>query len=430
LTATAGGVSDSVRVRVAPELALRPLGTLPIVALVTDEVSLAARVEDLLGTAYEGARVLWSVGAGSGAIVSEQETTSDATGAVGSVWRLGQVAGIQRAFAQVETRGRTEVVEFVADAGAGPAVSASLVADSILLSASGETAFLAPSYADEFGNQTSGAGATWSSAEPAVASVSPDGLVTGGIEGSTWVVGTMDGMTADSILVTVIHRGAITITFDDGFRSVYENAWPVLKEFGLAANVAVNPIPVDGGYADYMTREMLDELHGAGWSMVSHTLEHDSLPSLGPAELDYDLRTTQQWIVDAGYNGWNVFVAPYHAYGPAERDAVSKYYEAARGVSSNIVSPDTMVAWRPDNPYLLTGREADFLPYTTQAGRDELRALLQRTLDEGAFLDVFFHRVPPENVDELRAMLEVVDDFRDRVLPYHELFPLWARSVH
>ena len=71
-----------------------------------------------------------------------------------------------------------------------------------------------------------------------------------------------------------------------------------------------------------LTPAMLDELHGAGWSIVSHTLAHDSLPSLTPAELDHDLRTSQQWIIDRGYLGWNVFVAPYHAYGPAERAAV------------------------------------------------------------------------------------------------------------
>ena len=76
-----------------------------------------------------------------------------------------------------------------------------------------------------------------------------------------------------------------------------------------------------------------------------------------------------------------------------------------------------MKAW-PDNPFLLTGREAEFVPYSTPAGRDEIRALLQRTLDEGTFIDLFFHRVMPAEVTALRALLEIVEDFRARVLPY------------
>ena len=83
----------------------------------------------------------------------------------------------------------------------------------------------------------------------------------------------------------------------------------------------------------------------------------------------------------------------------------------------------------PSNPYLLRGIDAESLPFTTAAGRNRLRALLQRTADEGAFLDVYFHKMLPGNVDALRATLEVLAEFEDRVLPYHELYPLWARPV-
>ena len=83
----------------------------------------------------------------------------------------------------------------------------------------------------------------------------------------------------------------------------------------------------------------------------------------------------------------------------------------------------------PVTPFDLTGMEADSLPYTTAAGRERLRALLQRTVDEGVFVDIFFHKVPPENVDALRETLSVLEPFKDRVLPYHLLFPPVPREV-
>jgi hypothetical protein len=93
------------------------------------------------------------------------------------------------------------------------------------------------------------------------------------------------------------------------------------------------------------------------------------------------------------------------------------------------VVPDSLVAWRPTNPYDLTGIDADQLPYTTTQGRDALRALLQRTADEGAFLDVFFHQLPAANIPDFQATLAVISEFRERVLPYRELYPRFARAV-
>lgn len=427
VVASAGSYADSVEVTVEPELTLQAAGPTGWTAPVTSSLSLGARVQDLVGNVHPGTTVTWSTPPGSGTIGSATETVSDGSGYVGAVWTLGSAAGGQQAFASLESRGAVVTVTFTATATPGPAVSASLVADSILLSARGETAFLGPTYRDAWGNVTSGS-ATWNSRDPGVATVAPDGLVTGAGAGSTWVVASLDAP-VDSLRVTVEMRGAITLTFDDGWRSVYENAWPVIQEFPwLRANVGVYTEAV--GWPAYMTEDHLDELHAAGWSMVSHTVSHDSLTTLSPAELDYELRTSQAWIDARGYRGSHIFVAPYHAFTDAERAAASAYYTAARGASANATVPDTMVAWMPVLPFHLTGIDAEDLPYTTPAGRDRLRDLLQRTRDEGRFLDVYFHQVPPENVDAFRAFLEVLEEFRERVLPYHELYPALARPVY
>jgi peptidoglycan/xylan/chitin deacetylase (PgdA/CDA1 family) len=231
----------------------------------------------------------------------------------------------------------------------------------------------------------------------------------------------------DSILVTVAMRGAITVTFDDGFITAYTNAWPVFQEFDLPGNIAVNPAQV--GFPAYMTEANLDELHAAGWSIVSHTMTHDSLTTTSAGELDFELRASQEWIDAQGYNGSNVFIVPYHTWTVRERNAIGTYYEATRGTSAEAAMPENLVPWRPLNPYDLTGIDADALPYTTVQGRDRLRALLERTLAEGVFLDVYLHHLPLGNVQAFRDMLTVIDDFRERVLPYHELFPRFARAV-
>jgi peptidoglycan/xylan/chitin deacetylase (PgdA/CDA1 family) len=326
----------------------------------------------------------------------------------------------------IATPGAPAADEPLLEAQRGRAVRATLDADSVLLSARGETVLLAPSFYDAQGDAAMAEGVDWISSDPAVVTVAPDGLVTGQGTGTAYVTGSL-GSSADSLLVTVEHRGAITLTFDDGWRTTYTEAFPVMKEFAFPANVAVNPGVLT--YSGYMELAHLHELHQAGWSMVSHTMNHARLTELTVEELDLELRGTKEFLDEQGFRGSDVFVVPYHDWTERERNTVFQYHRVARSASARLFPTDSLVSWNPSLPYELTGVEADSLPYTSVEGRDRLRALLQRTVDEGVFMDLFFHHMPPERVGALRETLAILDEYRDRVMPYHELYRESARMV-
>ncbi len=426
IRATAGVGVDSVRVELESELVLVGMDPGATELPVVSQLTLTARVTDRLGTPLAGAVVHWWTDPQAGAIVSDSTTVSGSDGFAHATWVLGTGVGEQRAHAAVENRGQTASTTYSVTAVAGPAARASLQADSILLSGVGEEAMFLPTVTDAWGNPTSGA-VVWSSDTPGVASVDGQGLTRATGVGATWIRAGLDEPT-DSVQVTVSMRGAITLTFDDGWRSVYENAWPVIQEYpGLRANVAVYSAAV--GWDGFLTEAQLDDLHQNGWSMVSHTVNHADLTTLTEAERDLELRESQEWLLARGYRGSNVLIAPYHRFDEAVRAAAGQYYDAARIMSATETVPATLEAWMPDAPLQLTAVEPEVLGYTTAAGREEVRALLQQTVDEGAFLDVFFHQVPPENVDAFRALMDILWEFRDRVLPYHELFPVAPREV-
>ena len=85
---------------------------------------------------------------------------------------------------------------------------------------------------------------------------------------------------------------AVAIHFDDGYRSVYENAFPVLREFGYPFAVLLPTEALDRGYPDYMTWEMVGELAGAGASFGVHGHRHLRLgaPEPGESAQSYVLR--------------------------------------------------------------------------------------------------------------------------------------------
>lgn len=90
--------------------------------------------------------------------------------------------------------------------------------------------------------------------------------------------------------------GAVLVTVDDGFRSVYTEMLPILLEFGIPAVAYVTPSLVDNGLTfgsshpaqpeaePYMTWEQLELLAGAGVVIGSHGLTHRSLGRMGPVE--------------------------------------------------------------------------------------------------------------------------------------------------
>ena len=72
---------------------------------------------------------------------------------------------------------------------------------------------------------------------------------------------------------------AIVITFDDGYKDNFENAFPVLKELGFNATVFVITSTVDTD-KNYLTSKQLKEMDANGIDIESHTVNHEQLDKL------------------------------------------------------------------------------------------------------------------------------------------------------
>jgi hypothetical protein len=291
--------------------------------------------------------------------------------------------------------------------------------DTVTLHALREEVIVRPRVRDRHGNAIEEQILAWSSADPAIVAVDSGGRLIARAEGATMITASL-GELADTLHVVVAPRGAITITFDDGWLTTYTNAFPILREHGLPANVGIYTDAV--GWPAYMNESQLRELHDAGWSMVSHTVSHPNLTEVSDAQLLKEIRDSKAWLEERGFRGSNVFIVPFHEWGERERTLIEEHYDAARGVSYNQFSSDTLVEWMPTDPYALTAIEPEFLPYTTAEGRQILRRYLDRVARSGEYLDVFFHRIPDEDLDAFRKLVEIMAEHRDLIRPFHELF--------
>jgi peptidoglycan/xylan/chitin deacetylase (PgdA/CDA1 family) len=143
-------------------------------------------------------------------------------------------------------------------------------------------------------------------------------------------------------------RRTVAITFDDAFRSVKEQAFPLLAERGFVATVFVPTSFLDNGQpASWsgvsqwlgteheqqmlpLTRGELMELAGAGWEIGSHTCTHPRLTQLGDRELAWELASSRQRCSDLIGRPCVTLAYPYGDFDErVRRAAETAGYEAA-----------------------------------------------------------------------------------------------------
>jgi peptidoglycan/xylan/chitin deacetylase (PgdA/CDA1 family) len=84
-----------------------------------------------------------------------------------------------------------------------------------------------------------------------------------------------------------IPRRAVVVSFDDGYRGIYTNAFPVMRRLGWPGtlNLKLDALHEAGGLTPSMVREVIR----AGWEVDSHTITHADLTTLDATALRHEV---------------------------------------------------------------------------------------------------------------------------------------------
>lgn len=126
-----------------------------------------------------------------------------------------------------------------------------------------------------------------------------------------------------------IKRPMLTFVTDDAAIEDYTLFKDIFSAYGIGCSTAVPTNRV--GTSGHCTKEQLLELQDMyGWEMVSHTTDHDNLPSLTDSKLDKTLKDSRQWLIDNGFKGYDHIMYPYGLFDDRVKRVTSKYYKLAR----------------------------------------------------------------------------------------------------
>jgi len=147
---------------------------------------------------------------------------------------------------------------------------------------------------------------------------------------------------------------AVVLTFDDGYASVVEQAWPILHDRGLPATLFMVSDYLDAGLrlpwdeaspdaelVRLMSRGQLEEVAQSGLDIGSHTVSHPWLPRQDPVRLSRELVDSRAALEDLLHRTIDAVAYPAGGWNAQVRLAAARAgYRTGITVDRGINTPD------------------------------------------------------------------------------------------
>ncbi|MDE0809034.1 MAG: polysaccharide deacetylase family protein [Alphaproteobacteria bacterium] len=149
---------------------------------------------------------------------------------------------------------------------------------------------------------------------------------------------------AVSEIVAKVGRGetlpdrTVGITIDDAYTSVYEEAWPRLRDAKLPFTLFVATDPVDRAAPGYMTWDQIRELAKAGVIIGNQTKSHPHLPAISLEAVKRELDgSSARFVAELGQRPL-LFAYPFGEFNPDIRGLViDRGFKAAFAQNSGVM---------------------------------------------------------------------------------------------
>ena len=127
------------------------------------------------------------------------------------------------------------------------------------------------------------------------------------------VIKIQDGLNAIQNIILVKDRSVI-ITIDDAYSSVFNNAWPILKKYGLPFTLFVSTDVIDNKTPGYMSWEEIRILRDNGVTIGSQTKSHPHMHNLSENQIVKELEFSNSRFVKEIGSKPEIFAYPYGEY--------------------------------------------------------------------------------------------------------------------
>lgn len=129
-------------------------------------------------------------------------------------------------------------------------------------------------------------------------------------------------------------RPLVSITFDDGWKSAYDNGVPLLDQFGYKATFYLNPAAIDT--TSFVNSDQVMALAKNGHELASHGYEHLNLTTLDTQSIDHQLQHAREYFKQVHNQQTTQFSVPFGSTDSQVGHYARSYYASLRGTESGM----------------------------------------------------------------------------------------------
>jgi peptidoglycan/xylan/chitin deacetylase (PgdA/CDA1 family) len=206
----------------------------------------------------------------------------------------------------------------------------------------------------------------------------------------------------------------VIITFDDGRKSVYEKAYPVLKKYDMPATLFVITSMPGTDSETYLSWQEIRTLADSGWEIGGHSHTHPNLTKISEADAVHEVEQSFRILSEKGFSPVS-FATPFGVYNGMVLQLIKGYYKAHR------------TAWDDGNRRIQTGREGrNNIPFenpyvlscrgvTSHDTPSSLEKEIDVAIEKKSCLILLFHRITDDSVphDKMRETEYSLTDFKN-----------------
>ncbi|HSE29573.1 MAG TPA: polysaccharide deacetylase family protein [Candidatus Saccharimonadales bacterium] len=222
--------------------------------------------------------------------------------------------------------------------------------------------------------------------------------------------------------VRLFDEPMISVTFDDGWESVYSKGAPILDKHGIRTTQYVLSGSLD--FLNYLSRDQIISLHRAGHDIQSHTVSHNDLTSLNHEELEFELKESRDAISKLVGKEVKDFASPLNRQNQEVINEIQKYYRSHRNTDADIDTLyDGSFNMRSNfNPYQIS---AFSIRRTTTV--DQIIRFIEAAKEKNAWIILIYHQIEDESEDyyavtpkQLDEQMATIKDSQIRIVTMEE----------
>jgi len=194
--------------------------------------------------------------------------------------------------------------------------------------------------------------------------------------------------------------GMVSLNFDDGFASAYENGWPIIKASGLPSTHYIITNYLD--HFDYITSGEVLEMERAGAEIGAHSRTHPALAEIDKYDLPWQIIGSRADLLKLGVKKVETFAYPYGSQNELVVEAVKKAgFLGARAFDLGLND-------RVTDKYLL--KHWGVLGHNSWP---EIKAQIDLAIREKKWLIFVFHRIDEDNnsINVRHEILQQIVDY-------------------